>query len=113
MDIRCYEEVKQIIRSGDHAQALSKYADFITDAVDYVVKVEVLDEPSYILESIKSKKTILQKVETTFETLKKDSFEPEDSVQKLEELYAALKAYEEFIKCMEEKTLHSPHEDPL
>lgn len=103
MGVEGYEEVKDVILSGDYTQALSKYADFINDTVNYVVNTDVLDEPSYMLDSIKNQKAILQKAETTFETLKKDSFEPEDTVKKLQELHEVLKTYEEFVKEMKEE----------
>ena len=106
MEIGHYEELKEVVKSGDHARALSRYADLINSTVEYIVGVKVLDEPGCMLESIKNQKSILEKAESAFEVLKKDGFDVEDSVSRLDDLCGALEKYEEFVKNMHEGNLY-------
>jgi hypothetical protein len=103
MNIEKYEDLQKTIKSGDYVHALSRYADLIQETVNYVVDTDVIDEPSYMLESIGIQKDILNKAEAVFEVLRKEDFVAEDTAHKLQELCSALRRHETFVHSMQSR----------
>lgn len=105
MNVEQYEDLQETIKSGDYIHALTRYADLIQETVNYVVGVDVADEPSCMLESIQTQKEILDKAEAVFEVLRKEKFAVDDSVHRLQELCSALRRHDAFVKSMHDRSV--------
>lgn len=104
MNIEKYEDLLETVKLGDYVQVLSRYADLIQETVNYIVGVDVVDEPSYMLESIGIQKEILDRAEAVFEALKKEEFAVEDAAQRLQRLCDALRKHEAFVQSMHSRS---------
>lgn len=95
-----YGELCEAIRSGSHVRALETYADVINEVVEHIVSAKMPDNPKCMLKSISVQQDVLNRAEAFFEVLKKESFDAENLVARLDELCGALRRYDALLGAM-------------
>ncbi|RVD92663.1 hypothetical protein TUBRATIS_008280 [Tubulinosema ratisbonensis] len=98
MDLTGYEDLRKVIAEKDQLKVLTKYSELIFDTVTKLIELESKDDPSFILENIKSQKRILHKAETLFEVLKAESVDFEKAERSLDEFLEELRMVNEFMQ---------------